>query len=318
MNCSSCGKKLSKTSKFCPNCGMKVEENSKVNSEEVKEEKDNIVEEKLDSIKNKEESNINVEENTVNNSSNNNNTTNNIGINSIKNSNGAFVASIVVTILSFLTLNFTALTFSIIAIVYLSICKNETNVDLKQRKMHNGKVLNIVSWAIFGIGVIIRIICIVLILIPMILFNEYSDESYEHDDHWEDYYDEDDTYDYDYDEYDNLIEIDFDRFMVLYRKNTPSVVVLVQTTCGYCNMYKPIIDEIAYDENINIYYLDITKLTDSEYNQLINSVDFFENNTKWGTPTTLIVKDSSTVDYLAGYSSKGVTLSFYKKNSIIK
>lgn len=310
MNCSSCGKKIAKTSKFCPNCGMKIEEVSDAKSEEVKEEKDNIVEEKIDDVKGKEESSVNVVENTVDNSSNNNTNTVNI-----KNSNGAFVASIVVTILSLLTLNFTALTFSIIAIVYLSICKNETNIDLKQRKIHNGKVLNIISWVIFGIGVIIRIICLVLILLPIIFFNEYNDGPSERDDYWEDYYDEDNTYD---DEYANLIEVDFDRFMVLYRRSTPSVVVLVQTTCGYCNMYKPIIDEIAYDENINIYYLDITKLTNSEYNQLINNVDFFEENTSWGTPTTLIVKDSSTIDYLAGYTNSDTTLRFYRKNSIIK
>lgn len=302
MNCSSCGKKISKNSKFCPNCGMKIEVTS---NEEVKEEKENIIEEKKDDTKNQEENVQPVENTTTDNTK------------PIGNASGAFAASIVVTILSFITLNFTALTFGIIAIVYLSIYKSEVNNDLKQRKIHNGKVLNIVSWVLFGVGVIIRIICFIVMLIPILFISEYKDDVHEHREYYEDYYDEDDSY-YDSYGYDNLIEIGYERFMTLYRGSTPSIVVLVQTNCGYCNMYKPIIDEIAYDEDINIYYFDILKLTNSEYNQLINSIDFFKTHSDWGTPTTLIVKNSSTIDYLEGYSSEDATLKFYRKNSIIK
>lgn len=309
MNCSSCGKKISKNSKFCPNCGIKIEVTS---NEEVKEEKENIIEETKDDTKNQEENVQPVENNT--------NSTKPTG-----NASGAFAASIVVTILSLITLNFTALTIGIIAIVYLSTYKSEVNNDLKQRKIYNGKILNIVSWVLFGVGAIIRIICLVIALIPILFISEYAkehkNESYEdeknYEENYEEYYDEDDSY-YDSYGYDNLTEIDYERFMTLYSGSTPSIVVLVQTNCGYCNMYKPIIDEIAYDEDINIYYLDITKLTNSEYNQLINSIDFFKTHSDWGTPTTLIVKNSSTIDYLEGYSSEDTTLKFYRENSIIK
>lgn len=309
MNCSSCGKKIAKSSKFCPNCGVKIEDKKVIEqpSEEVEEQISEAYSNTQENIK---------EENTINNVQN---------VEIVKNPTGAFVASIIVTVLSLLSLNFIALTFGIIAIVYLCIYKEEVSNELKQRKISNGKVFNIISWVVYGIGMIVRLVCVVCIIIPIIYLTESYDlndereldysENYYYEE--EIYYDEEDEY-YNSYSYDYITEINYDQFMTLYNGNTESVVVLVQTYCGYCNMYKPILDAIAYNKNIDIYYLDILNLTDTEYNYLLNNIDFFQENAYWGTPTTLIVKNSSTIDYLEGYVDENTTLDFYRKNSIIR
>jgi thiol-disulfide isomerase/thioredoxin len=90
--------------------------------------------------------------------------------------------------------------------------------------------------------------------------------------------------------YKNINFIKYDDFKHLYDNSDSTILVLGQTGCGYCTQYKPIIDEIAKEENLDINYLDISNLSETEWSNLMKDLDsYFKDNEEWGTPLTLIV-----------------------------
>lgn len=285
MNCKFCGKKISKTSRYCSSCGAKVEEINETehNNQYNGMPNNNKVEQKLN----------------------------------IPSTTGLLTSAIIATVLSLLSFNFLALIFGIIAIVYLCTYKNECVDEIKLKQINNGKVFSIITWAIFGVGVIIRIIIAFLVLIPaLIVSTTYDYEDYKwNDNYYEHYYNHHEYYDdYTY-EYGNLIEIDYDEFLELYRGKSNSIVLIAKPNC---NMYKSILDDIAFYNDINIYYLDISNMTNREYNSMISTIDYFEEHSDWSIPITLIVRNSKTIGVLSGNANNKTMLNFFKNNRIIK
>lgn len=288
MNCKSCGKKISKTSKYCPSCGAKVEQ-----IDELKE--DN----KYSEISNNKENGQKL---------------------NIPSTTGLLTSAIIATVLSFLSFNFFALIFGIIAIVYLCIYKNEHADEMKLKQIKNGKIFSIITWAIFAVGVIIRAIITFLVLIPILIAGsnyDYDDYRWE-DNYYEHYYNRHHYHDYYNDyiyEYDNLIEIDYNNFLELYRGTTNSVVVIAKPNC---DMYKSLLDDIAFYNDINIYYLDISNMTNREYNSMLNTIDYFKGNSAWSIPATLIVRNSKTIATLSEHTDTKDILDFLKKYMEVK
>lgn len=82
--------------------------------------------------------------------------------------------------------------------------------------------------------------------------------------------------------------------------NEHFVVVISREGCTYCELYAPIVENVAEDKNIPIYYIDIKYLTSDEYQILSNSNDYLRGN-RWGTPTTLYLHGDQVMGYLSGY-----------------
>lgn len=172
MNCKSCGKKISKTSKYCSSCGAKVEE----------------INETEENNKSSEISNNKENEQKLN----------------IPSTTGLLTSAIIATVLSFLSFNFFALIFGIISIVYLCTYKNEHADEMKLKQIKNAKIFSIITWVIFGVGVIIRVIITFLVLIPILIVGsnyDYDDYRWE-DNYYEHYYDHHDYYNH-YNYYDD-------------------------------------------------------------------------------------------------------------------
>lgn len=314
MNCKNCGKKLKKGDAFCSSCGSKVEpEEQEIKNEQQEENKD-IKQENIDNITETKE-----EVKTENVQQDSKDTNQEVKVEQIKMPTGLLVASIIATVLSLISINIIATVLGIIAIVYLTTYKEAKTQELMERNIKNAKTFNIIAWVVYGIGMLIRIFITILIIIPIVIYGVsdrhndddwFEDTPYENVDYDDNDNDVEDTYSY-------LTEIEYDYAMELYNKDSKSIIVLVQTYCGYCNMYKPIINEIARENNIDIYLLDVYKMDDTVYNKLLNSIDYFKENDNWGTPTTLIVGNGSTIDYLEGYTDYQTTIDFYKKNSLL-
>lgn len=297
MNCKYCGKKIAKSSKFCSNCGGKVEEEVKeaVILKDIKEE-------------NKKEGSQNKEVKT----------------------NGLLISSIVVTALSLITLSKIAIIFGIIAIVFAIMYKAENNNDMADRKKYNSRIFNIIAWVIFAISFVIKIV-FGIILASFITFIaskiEESDFSFDnirnYIDNIEYYSEEIPNYyhefmeEHNFENYSNLTKIDYYEFLRLYNSNDNSIVVITQSGCGYCKLYKPVINEIAYSYDIDIYYIDISEMSDKEYTNMTDTIDYFSEHEYWGTPTTLIVSDSKTVNYLEGYTDYEGLKYFLSQNNLL-
>ncbi len=103
-------------------------------------------------------------------------------------------------------------------------------------------------------------------------------------------------------EYSNLSHIDYDIYKKLYNSDDTFTIIFTQTTCGYCAQFKPVINEYAGDNNIPVYYLDIDTLNEDDSNELFSSVSYFSENSGWGTPTMLAIKDKKVISSLEGYT----------------
>lgn len=99
-------------------------------------------------------------------------------------------------------------------------------------------------------------------------------------------------------DYENLGEVDYDGLNCLKESGEPFVVVLAQTTCSYCQMFEPVINGFAGDNDTVAYVINIDTLGDSE--DVTDVFSYFETNTGWGTPLTLAVKDGEVVKDLSG------------------
>ena len=106
----------------------------------------------------------------------------------------------------------------------------------------------------------------------------------------------------------------------LIKSGEKEVFILASSTCRYCLAEHPVLIEIAKETGakINFLYLDYMFTSQEEYDEFMDSLKWFEEHSDFGTPTTLIVKNSEVRNYLDGYREKEEIIDYYKDNGIIK
>lgn len=121
----------------------------------------------------------------------------------------------------------------------------------------------------------------------------------------------------------NLTFIDYDKFEDLIDKGT-HVVVVGQTTCSHCIAIKPALNKVAGDYNLTINYLNLTEMSEEEYNDFsedlkeikYNDPDFVEKGS-FGTPLTLIIENGKVKDYISGARTKSQLVREFRKAGLI-
>lgn len=116
----------------------------------------------------------------------------------------------------------------------------------------------------------------------------------------------------------NLTFIDYEKYKEILAAKEKSIVVLGQTGCGACTSFKPIINEIAKEYGITIYFANLTDWNQSEISKLMDSLSYFKERESFGTPLTLILENGDNIAEQQGYNSKETTVSFFQKNGFIK
>ena len=106
----------------------------------------------------------------------------------------------------------------------------------------------------------------------------------------------------------------------LIKSGEKNVFILASSTCKYCLAEHPVLIDIAKETGakINFLYLDYMFTSQEEYDEFMTSLKWFEEHSDFGTPTTLIVKNSEVRNYLDGYREKEEIIDYYKDNGIIK
>ena len=102
-------------------------------------------------------------------------------------------------------------------------------------------------------------------------------------------------------------------FNEIYEKDERSVIYYASPTCGYCALLSPILDTISEDYDMDYYYLDSTKLSNSERKDVLKKLDVAQH----ATPITVIVEDGEVIDKVEGYVPASEYLEFFKKNDMI-
>lgn len=113
------------------------------------------------------------------------------------------------------------------------------------------------------------------------------------------------------------IKIDYPTYASKIENNENFMFVIESTNCGYCEMYMPILEEVANELSIPIYYIDISELSSDESNQLASSNTYLMNE-QWGTPTTLLMSGDKVVASISQYVEKDELVKFINKRIILK
>ena len=103
------------------------------------------------------------------------------------------------------------------------------------------------------------------------------------------------------------------KFNKIYNSEERSVIYYASPTCGYCKLLSPILDTISEDYDMDYYYLDSTKLSNSERKEVLDKLEI----EKHATPITIIVEDGKVIDKLEGYVPASEYLAFLKENEMV-
>lgn len=113
-----------------------------------------------------------------------------------------------------------------------------------------------------------------------------------------------------------LTSISIDEYLEKLKGEEASVIYIGRPTCGHCVAQKPIMENIAFEYDVTINYLNTDELDEDGINKLVSSNDYFSEG--FGTPLTLIVRNNEIVDKAVGETSKTDMVNMFKNNSIIK
>ncbi len=96
----------------------------------------------------------------------------------------------------------------------------------------------------------------------------------------------------------------------------PFLVMIVNDGCSYCEMFIPIMTEVAEEYNFPVYSLNLANLTTDEQISLSNSNSYLKRE-RWGTPTTLLMQGKTVIDSIGGYIEKDALIEFVQKNIVL-
>ena len=94
------------------------------------------------------------------------------------------------------------------------------------------------------------------------------------------------------------------------------IVIIERAGCSYCVQYMPIVEEVAKEYNIPIYYIDTDTLTEAEMELLENNNSYLKRN-QWGTPTTLFMLGERVLDTIGGYVEKTSVVNFLSNKIVM-
>ena len=112
--------------------------------------------------------------------------------------------------------------------------------------------------------------------------------------------------------YDDNNSDELDEFYEYFNSKTPKLIYYTSSTCGYCSLETPIIEQIAKDYDIDYLTIDSTKLTKSDKDQILRKLDI-EN----ATPTTVVVKKGKVLGTQVGYLDGVDMVEFLKENNVL-
>ena len=91
------------------------------------------------------------------------------------------------------------------------------------------------------------------------------------------------------------------------------VIYYASPSCGYCKIQTPILETIASDYNMKYYYLDSSKLSNSQRSKVLETLEL----EKHATPTTVVVENGKVIDTVVGYVSGTEYVEFLKNAGML-
>lgn len=105
-------------------------------------------------------------------------------------------------------------------------------------------------------------------------------------------------------------EISIDDYLSLYNGDADALVLISRPTCQYCKIATPILENIIYESNVSINYLNADNLSEDDNKTLLASDEYLENG--YGTPLLLVVGNGQIKDKVEGLTTKENYQEFFK------
>ena len=114
----------------------------------------------------------------------------------------------------------------------------------------------------------------------------------------------------------NLNYIDYETYEKLLASKDKEVIVVGQTTCGYCVQAKVILNDVVAEHEVEINYIDFAKLDTDEQEAFVDALEYFQEE-DWGTPIMMIVQDGEIVDMIEQLATEDEYIEFLEENEVI-
>lgn len=97
-----------------------------------------------------------------------------------------------------------------------------------------------------------------------------------------------------------------------YNSKDRKVIYYASSTCGYCELQKPILETVAEDYDIEYYSIDTNELSTSQRKKIIEKLEI-----EGATPAIAIVEDGKVVAQHTGYLDGSKLIKFFKENKVV-
>lgn len=104
-----------------------------------------------------------------------------------------------------------------------------------------------------------------------------------------------------------------DEFYEYYESDDVSVIFYSAEGCSFCELQKPILEQIARDYELDYLDLDKMKLSNSQKEKILEKLDIED-----ATPTTVVVKNGQVISVQAGYIQGNEYVNFFIKSGILE
>lgn len=124
----------------------------------------------------------------------------------------------------------------------------------------------------------------------------------------------------------HIIEVGYNEYLEKIKGDNYTIVLLASPTCSHCQDYKPFVNSLAGEYNLEVNYLNVSSknLTNEEYIELHDSLSVLKdqynsyNEPVIPTPTTAILRNGIEVDSILGDIGYNGLKDFLTKNGVIK
>lgn len=97
-----------------------------------------------------------------------------------------------------------------------------------------------------------------------------------------------------------------------FNSKDKKVIFFASSSCGYCELQKPILETIAEDYDMEYFEIDAATLGAKQRNDIIEKLEI-----EGKTPTTVIVQNGKVIDVAEGYTEGRPYVEFFASNELI-
>lgn len=110
--------------------------------------------------------------------------------------------------------------------------------------------------------------------------------------------------------------IGINEYLDIIKKDGYHFMFIGSESCGYCKQFKESVNESLKKYDYNVYYLDISSLSQEDYDKLYQTDSYFSEN-EWGTPLNFLYKYGKRIGEISGYVPASELISFLKDKKVV-